>query len=261
MPQGQERPVAFASRTMTSAERNYSQLEREALAIIYAVNTFYQYIYGRHFVLITDHQPLMTILSPSKGIPSMAAARLQRWAINLNSYLYNMEFKYSKDNASADALSRLPCLSNTKKKPEDTFHLRDFDNLSVTAKQLATGTRRDPTLAKVLHWTRFGWPSHCSDTDAKPYLNRRHELSMAQDCLLWGTRVIMPVSFRDRLLEELHAQHVGASRIKALARSHFWWPHLHNDIGSRASSCASCKERQDMPASAPLQHWKRPATP
>ena len=153
MPRGQERPVAFASRTMTSAERTYSQLERKALAIIYAVKKFHQHIYGRHFVLITDHQPLMTILSPSKGIPFMAAARLQRWAITLTSYSYTMEFKYSKNNASADALSRLLCLSNTKEKPEATFHLMDFDNLPVTAKQLATGTRRDPTLAKVLHWT------------------------------------------------------------------------------------------------------------
>lgn len=58
---GEERPIAFASRSLTKAERNYSQLDKEALALIFAVKYFHQYIYGRRFILETDHKPLTFI--------------------------------------------------------------------------------------------------------------------------------------------------------------------------------------------------------
>ena len=83
-PDSSERPVAFASRTLTSAEWIYAQLEKEAFALVYGVKHFHQYLYGRMFTLVTHHKPLTTILNPRKGIPSLAAARLQRWAIILS---------------------------------------------------------------------------------------------------------------------------------------------------------------------------------
>lgn len=141
MMNGEEWLVAFASRTMLSTEWNYSQLEQEALAIIFAIKKFRQYIYGQHFVLLTNHQLLMTILSPKKGIPTMVAAQLQCWAIILASYSYTMEFKYSKDNVSVDALSRLPCPVNDKEEEtESAFYINDLHTLPVTAKQLAIAT-------------------------------------------------------------------------------------------------------------------------
>ncbi|KAL7865272.1 hypothetical protein SRHO_G00105190 [Serrasalmus rhombeus] len=75
---GQEKPIAFTSRTLSKAEQNYAQIEREALGIIFGVRKFHAYLYGRHFILLTDHHPLTMILSPNKATPSMAAARLQR---------------------------------------------------------------------------------------------------------------------------------------------------------------------------------------
>lgn len=85
MEDGEERPVAFASRTLTASEKNYSQLQKEALSLVHGVQKFHKYIYGRHFTLITDHKPLLTILGPKSWVPTLAAARLQRWAIILSS--------------------------------------------------------------------------------------------------------------------------------------------------------------------------------
>ena len=70
---GKERPIAFASRTLNSAERNYSQIEREALACIFGVKRFHQYLYGRKFILYTDHKPLLTLFSPSRGMHTVAS--------------------------------------------------------------------------------------------------------------------------------------------------------------------------------------------
>ena len=104
---GQERPVAFASRALIKTQRGYA-LEREALAIIYGVRKFHQYLYGREFILQTDHKPLTTILGPKTAIPTLAAARMQRWALTLSAYQYKIEYRESSQNANPDAMSRLP---------------------------------------------------------------------------------------------------------------------------------------------------------
>ena len=108
MPDGSKRPVAFASRTLTSSERNYSQIEKEALSLVYGVRKFHSYLYGRQFTLITDHKLLLSIFGTKKGIPAMAAARLQRWAILLSAYQYEVEFRPTGKHGNADGLSCLP---------------------------------------------------------------------------------------------------------------------------------------------------------
>lgn len=70
------RPIGFRSRTLTKAERNYSQLEREALALIFGVSSFRDFLLGRQFTLVTDHQPLLGLLRPDCQTPPMAAARI-----------------------------------------------------------------------------------------------------------------------------------------------------------------------------------------
>ena len=108
LPDGSEKPIAFASRSLSSSEHNYAQLEKEALSLVYGVKKFHQNLYGGKFELFTDHKLLTAIFGSKKGVPSLAATQLQRWAIILSAYQYDIQFKPRNAHAHADRLSRLP---------------------------------------------------------------------------------------------------------------------------------------------------------
>ena len=105
---GTERPISFASRVLNNAEKNYSQIDKEALSIVYGVQKFSQYLYGTKFLLKTDHKPLVAIFGPKKGLPAFAASRLQRYALYLSGFQYDISYVKSQDHGNADGLSRLP---------------------------------------------------------------------------------------------------------------------------------------------------------
>ena len=107
-PDGDEQPIAYASRTLTASEKNYTQIKKEALALIFGVRKFLKFLYGRRFILYTDHKPFTAILSPKKTALPLAAARLQRCALLLAAYNYQVEFKPTQAHANADGLSSIP---------------------------------------------------------------------------------------------------------------------------------------------------------
>ncbi|XP_043194801.1 uncharacterized protein K02A2.6-like isoform X2 [Amphibalanus amphitrite] len=262
-----ERPIAFASRTLTEAERKYAQIEREALAIIFAVKRWHQYLCGRSFTLVTDHKPLCHIFGPHTQVPSVAAARLQRWALILSMYQYDVEYLPGSRNVAADALSRLPGPDTCDR----TVHvLEDVeegccavdDVLPVTAAQVASATAKDPVLSVVLGWARTGaWPGHANDSRLKPYLQRREQLTVIDGCVQLGEKVVIPDRYRAQLLKELHEGHVGIHKMKSLARVFLWWPGLDGDIEKVCRSCPSCVENANMPKPENVHPWKYPVQP
>ena len=107
MPNGDEQPVAFASRTPTPTEKNYAQIDRESLGITYDVESFHKFLYMRKCNQITDNKPLSTIFGPKTAIPALSAPRLQRSALILMVYQYSVQYMRSEDHTNADVLSRL----------------------------------------------------------------------------------------------------------------------------------------------------------
>lgn len=212
-----ERPIAYALRSLTPAERNYSQLEREGLAIIFGLQKFHQYLYGRRFTLITDNKPLGLIFGPKKGIPVLAATRIQRWAIKMAAYNYDIKIRSSSQNSNADALSRLPLPTSVQ--PEETVNWTaeasavnraQINQLPVTAKAIARETQHDPMLSKVRHFVITAWPAvDDMSQELHPFYHRRNELTVEENCLLWGIRTIIPKKFQDHLLQDLHENHPG----------------------------------------------------
>ena len=118
---GSEKPIEYASRTLSLAERNYAQLV-EGLAIFFGIKRFNLYLYGRKFTHFTDHQPLTRIFGPKSGIPPIAAARLQRWAVLLSGYDYDIVYKRSADNANAGFFSRFPVQTRDEEDPDPNEH-------------------------------------------------------------------------------------------------------------------------------------------
>ncbi len=262
MPDGQEQPIAFASRTLTQSEANYSQLDKEALGIIFGVKRFHNYLFGRKWTLLTDHKPLTSIFHPEKGVPSMAAARLQRWALLLGAYTYEVKYRSNRDHGNADYLSRLP-LSVTLNDKADScavYMLSQLELLPVTNEEIRSNIRKDRNLGRVLSMLQSdNWT--VSDPELLPFVRKRNYLSLWNGCITYGTRIVIPAALQNRVLEELHTSHLGMVKMKAIARSYVWWPNIDKDIETTASNCETCKQLAHMPNKAPVHPWLYPSGP
>ncbi|XP_045451587.1 uncharacterized protein K02A2.6-like [Melitaea cinxia] len=258
-----ERPVVYVSRALTAAEKHYSQIEREALAIVFCFEKLHQYLYGRRFTLRTDHKLLVTIFGPKQGIPSMAASRLQRWAIKLSAYTYEIEYVTSKQNG-ADGLSRLPASFKNKnifKIPEQS-HLHFAHNaLLLDYNEIKKQTCRDPLLGRVLTYIRDEWPPHNEMLPLNPYFNRKKELYEELGCVMWGHRIVIPETCRDKVLTDLHEAHMGIVKTKSFARSYVWWPGIDEAIEKMCRHCSVCVTESEAPPRHMPCPWPWPNKP
>lgn len=262
-PHGEEKPLAFASRTLTTAETKYSQLHKEGAALVFGVKKFHLYLFGRKWILANDNRPLLSIFGPKKGVPTCAANRLQRWALLLANYNYDVEWVQSNKN-SADWLSRAPL--NTDPDIEESldpalfYVFEENENLPLQYKDILLETKKDDILKKISTYLKIGWP-HTIPEELVPFSHRRDELHEEEGVLLWGNRVIVPTKLRSSVLHELHDTHMGIVKSKALARSYVWWPKIDADIEEMVKSCIPCNLVKDNPQKASLIPWEWPTKP
>ena len=183
-PVAKERPIAFASRSLGDAGKNYSQLEKEGLAIVFGVKKFHQFLCGRPFAITSDHKPLQNIFKETSAIPQMASARIQRWAL-LGGYDYTISYKPGRQHANTYMLSRLPSAaapSNIPRSPKSVYLLETMDTSPVTLAQIRQQTSQDPNLSKVREAVVTGQQPH--DEILQPYRRVWSELSVKQGCVV-----------------------------------------------------------------------------
>lgn len=258
---GIEKPVMFISSSLSPAEKNYSQLHREALAIIFALKKLHNYLYGQKFVICTDNQALKEILSPGKNTPAVAAARLQRWAVILSMYDYEIRYKKGSEMGNADGLSRLPLKEETK---IQSFRISYFDseNSPLKFEEIQRHTESDEDLVAVRRYLMFGWPLNgvVSET-LKPYFNKRNSLAIENNCVFYGSRVVVPESLKKNVLKVLHENHLGIVRMKMVARSYAWWPLIDKDIESFCAKCFVCQQTQKVKKEVVNTSWATTSYP
>ena len=195
----------------------------------------------------------------------MAASRIQRWAIILSAHNYELVFKSGSKQGNADSMSRLPFQSNDCEEPsvlENYVLMTELCHSPTTSEDVARCSAQDPIIAKVMDYINNGWPAKIEE-QYKPYLIylRRNELCVNLSCLQLGNRVVIPFQLRESVINELHNCHPGVVRMKALARSYFWWHSLDEMIETCVKQCKTWQVNQNMPASAPIHHWERTTRP
>uniref|UniRef100_A0A5S6QJF2 RNA-directed DNA polymerase n=1 Tax=Trichuris muris TaxID=70415 RepID=A0A5S6QJF2_TRIMR len=256
-PDGMERPIAFHSRTLSPTERKYAQIDREALAIVVGIKKFHHYIYGRHVEIRTDHKPLLGLLARATQTSMGMSPRMTRWSILLSAYDYDLVYKPGKEIGNADALSRLPQQTEVLggMQLSEVLMLESMPKPPISARVIAKETSRDPILHCVLNWIQKKWPRGKVREGFRPFALLQNELSIHKDCVLRGTRVIIPTSLRRQVLQLLHASHPGIVRMKSLARSYVWWPHIDKDIESFVQTCLPCQESRNNPPVDSTARW------
>ena len=261
---GDLRPICYASRTLSSAEKNYCQTEKEALAIVWGISKFHKYLYGRYFEVRTDHKPVLGLLGEAKAIPVMASGRIIRWALQLAAYQYKLVYVPGTRIANADCLSRFPLNYVMAEPPavgEEIMLVNQLQSSSCTADDIRRWTDRDPLLSKVRLHVQQGWTS-VSTPELSPYYGRRNELSVMKGCVLWGTRIVVPPQGRDLMTSMLHDSHPGIVKMKSLARGYMWWPNMDIDLERCVSKCRECQSVRNLPLNnQPLHPWEFPSKP
>ena len=179
-----------------------------------------------------------------------ASACIQRWTLTLSAYDYAITYKPGKEHANADSLSRLPLPDSLREVPtpgEIVLMMETLEGSPVSAVHIKQWTDHDTLLSRVRDLVQHAWED-TSEEQLKPFNQRKLELSVQDDCVLWDSRVVVPQAGQAKVLKEPHDGHSGVSRIKCLARSVVWWPGIDHDVEEKVKACSQCQMNQSSPA-------------
>lgn len=259
-----DKPVAYASRALTETEQRYAQIEKEMLAIVFGVERFHQYVYGKEINVESDHKPLEVIMTKPL---SSAPARIQRLLLRLQKYQVHVQYKPGKEMHIADTLSRafLPVTCTLDNEIEAQVHMV-ISNLPVSSEKLdefKKETKNDETLMKLTETVLSGWPKTKSQAarEIQVYWNYREEISAVDGILFKGERIIVPTSMRAEMLKRIHESHLGIESCRRRAREVLFWPGMSQRITEIVSSCDVCKTHQKRQTKEPLHPHKVPERP
>lgn len=266
------RVIAYASRALTPVEQRYSQIEREALAIIWATEHFHLYLFGTDFCIITDHNPLETIFTRTKSSPS---ARIERWLLRMQPYSFRVKYRPGENNPS-DYLSRHPMestqiSSRQQKVAEDYIQQISLDSVpkSLTLSDIKTETMKDPTLLLAIScmqhdkWYNLQETSQIHfDKDMFQSLEKvKSSLSTDGNILLRNNQLVIPKSLQDKCIDLAHEGHLGIVKTNQLLRQKIWFPGIDAKVEAKVRNCISCQSCTDTHTQEPLRMSDCPDAP
>ena len=235
---GEVKPVAYASRSLTRQEQKYSQTEREALGVVWACERFHLYIYGSPFKILSDHQPLKVLYS-HQGKPS---PRVLRWGLRMQSYDFHIEHIPGNTNP-ADILSIKPSPHTGEKNEETEEYINSVIAYAIpkaiSLSEIIKQSEEDEVIQEVIKSIKENeW--NTKDKEVKEYQKIQSELSFKAGILLKGERIIIPNNLRKRTLKLAHETHLGMVKTKALIRDKVWWPGINKQIEDMLHNCIPC---------------------
>ena len=254
------RPVAYASKALTATESNYANIERELLAVVFGCQKFHMYLYGRHFRIESDHKPLEQIRKKSL---TKAPLRLQKMLMKLQPYNFDLVYKPGKQVIVADALSRMTPV-DTDEIPGMEVQIHDLVSITpVRLEQLQRETKEDYTLQLLSRQIAVGWPPSIKSvsTAIRPFWSVRDGISIQNGLIMMGSRIIVPTSARETVLEQIHTGHLGMEKCKLRAKSAVWWPGIYKDIEQKVATCAACQTHQNSQSKEPMIPQETPPRP
>ncbi|XP_060559067.1 uncharacterized protein K02A2.6-like [Ruditapes philippinarum] len=256
---GHLRPVAYASRTLNDVERRYSQIERECLAVTWGIEKFHTYLYGLTFKVITDHKPLVNIFKPTHKPP----ARLERMLLRLQSYKFNIEFQSGALNP-ADILLRSTYSQEKCEISNITEGYMDYvcENavpMAMTLDQIDKETSQDKFIQELIKCIQH--KKWLKNQDFKIFYKLRNELSVHNNIVLRGNRIVIPQGLRPKVLQIAHETHQGIVKTKQMLREKIYWPGIDNEIEMLIKTCFQCQLVSNPPRQLPITPTELPETP
>ncbi|GFU21599.1 transposon Tf2-12 polyprotein, partial [Nephila pilipes] len=243
----ESQPVAYGSVSLTQTQQRYAQIEKELMAVIYGLEHFNYYTYGRIVTVQTDHKP---ILGLSKKPYDTISPRLQRMLLRLNKYNIQLEYVPGKNLVIADALSRAQSTTDKFDEvlgQEATVRINLLTQASPTKwEEIAKMTTDDPEMQDVLFHINNGWPEkRKTKIAAQPYWHCKEELYSTKERIICrGQRLVVPVKYRKEILKLLHLSHKGVVSSKIKAKEYFYWPNINRDVEEYVSKCIICQKYQ-----------------